>query len=73
MAFYLAGIPPLVGGAMLCLIPWVERRRKAREAAAAATPRQGFMAVLPSHHIPPVGLQDYTGDEQPRRSLIPAA
>lgn len=35
MAFYLAGIPPVIGGAMLCLIPWVERRRKAREAKKA--------------------------------------
>ncbi|XP_060769506.1 monocarboxylate transporter 10 [Neoarius graeffei] len=28
LAFYLAGIPPLIGGAMLCLIPWVEQRKK---------------------------------------------
>ncbi|XP_077443704.1 monocarboxylate transporter 10 [Stigmatopora argus] len=28
LAFYLAGIPPLIGGAMLCLIPWVEARNK---------------------------------------------
>ncbi|CAL8315133.1 unnamed protein product [Merluccius merluccius] len=31
VAFYLAGIPPLVGGAVLCLIPWVERRRHQKE------------------------------------------
>ncbi|KAM4633680.1 monocarboxylate transporter 10 [Polymixia lowei] len=31
VAFYLAGIPPIIGGAMLCLIPWVEARRKRRE------------------------------------------
>lgn len=31
MAFYLAGIPPIVGGAVLCLIPWVESRRRRRE------------------------------------------
>lgn len=36
LAFYLAGVPPLVGGAMLCSIPWVERRRKQREAVAMA-------------------------------------
>ncbi|XP_051954950.1 monocarboxylate transporter 10-like [Xyrauchen texanus] len=36
VAFYLAGIPPLIGGAILCLIPWVEakRRRKQREVEA---------------------------------------
>lgn len=28
LAFYLAGIPPMVGGAVLCLIPWVEARRR---------------------------------------------
>lgn len=30
-AFYLAGIPPIIGGAVLCLIPWLEARRKRRE------------------------------------------
>ncbi|XP_076024082.1 monocarboxylate transporter 10 [Genypterus blacodes] len=34
VAFYLAGIPPIVGGAVLCLIPWVEGRRKKREKEA---------------------------------------
>ncbi|XP_026174030.1 monocarboxylate transporter 10 [Mastacembelus armatus] len=34
VAFYLAGVPPIFGGAVLCLIPWVEarRRRAAKEA-----------------------------------------
>ncbi|XP_067241000.1 monocarboxylate transporter 10 [Chanodichthys erythropterus] len=36
VAFYLAGIPPLIGGAVLCVIPWVEARRKRKEAEAAA-------------------------------------
>uniref|UniRef100_A0A8C1XPG8 Monocarboxylate transporter 10 n=1 Tax=Cyprinus carpio TaxID=7962 RepID=A0A8C1XPG8_CYPCA len=36
VAFYLAGIPPIIGGAMLCLIPWVEARRKRKEAQIAA-------------------------------------
>uniref|UniRef100_A0A668A1F0 Solute carrier family 16 member 10 n=1 Tax=Myripristis murdjan TaxID=586833 RepID=A0A668A1F0_9TELE len=27
VAFYLAGIPPIIGGAVLCLIPWVEARQ----------------------------------------------
>ncbi|KAM9495393.1 monocarboxylate transporter 10-like [Clarias gariepinus] len=31
VAFYLAGIPPLIGGAVLCLIPWVEQRRRRKE------------------------------------------
>lgn len=35
MAFYLAGLPPIFGGALLCLIPWVEARRRRREKEAA--------------------------------------
>lgn len=35
VAFYLAGIPPIIGGAVLCLIPWVEARRIRREQEAA--------------------------------------
>ncbi|XP_066533617.1 monocarboxylate transporter 10 [Hoplias malabaricus] len=31
VAFYLAGIPPIIGGAVLCLIPWVEKRQKSRQ------------------------------------------
>ncbi|KAF3702474.1 Monocarboxylate transporter 10 [Channa argus] len=31
VAFYLAGIPPIFGGAVLCLIPWLEARRKKGE------------------------------------------
>ncbi|XP_069463873.1 monocarboxylate transporter 10 [Ambystoma mexicanum] len=26
VAFYLAGVPPMIGGAVLCLIPWVHNR-----------------------------------------------
>ncbi|XP_061602327.1 monocarboxylate transporter 10 [Cololabis saira] len=37
VAFYLAGIPPIIGGLVLCLIPWVEakaRRRQKEEASS---------------------------------------
>ncbi|XP_005990938.2 monocarboxylate transporter 10 [Latimeria chalumnae] len=27
VAFYLAGIPPIIGGLVLCSIPWIERRK----------------------------------------------
>ncbi|XP_029855519.1 monocarboxylate transporter 10 [Aquila chrysaetos chrysaetos] len=33
IAFYLAGVPPLIGGAVLCLIPWVHERQKLKERA----------------------------------------
>lgn len=26
VAFYLAGVPPIIGGFILCLIPWVHSR-----------------------------------------------
>lgn len=33
VAFYLAGVPPLIGGAILCIIPWVHERQKLKERA----------------------------------------
>ncbi|KAM6208254.1 monocarboxylate transporter 10 [Sarcoramphus papa] len=33
VAFYLAGVPPLIGGAILCFIPWVHERQKLKERA----------------------------------------
>ncbi|XP_039207154.1 monocarboxylate transporter 10 [Crotalus tigris] len=38
VAFYLAGVPPIVGGAILCAIPWVHAKRKRKE---QATPVNG--------------------------------
>lgn len=38
VAFYLAGVPPIVGGAILCAIPWVHAKRKLKE---QATPVNG--------------------------------
>lgn len=38
MAFYLAGVPPIIGGAILCAIPWVHEKRKQKE---QATPVNG--------------------------------
>lgn len=28
VAFYLAGVPPLIGGAVLCFIPWIHSKRQ---------------------------------------------
>ncbi|XP_075354677.1 monocarboxylate transporter 10 [Mycteria americana] len=33
VAFYLAGVPPLIGGAILCFIPWVHEQQKSKERA----------------------------------------
>uniref|UniRef100_A0AAY5EH38 Major facilitator superfamily (MFS) profile domain-containing protein n=1 Tax=Electrophorus electricus TaxID=8005 RepID=A0AAY5EH38_ELEEL len=40
VAFYLAGIPPIIGGAVLCLIPWVESRPKRRHAEVAGEAKE---------------------------------
>ncbi|XP_062980851.1 monocarboxylate transporter 10 [Elgaria multicarinata webbii] len=33
VAFYLAGVPPIIGGAILCFIPWVHEKKKSKEQA----------------------------------------
>ncbi|RXN00930.1 Monocarboxylate transporter 10 [Acipenser ruthenus] len=35
-AFYLAGIPPIIGGLVLCFIPYVERRKQQQQQQEAA-------------------------------------
>ncbi|KAM6460309.1 monocarboxylate transporter 10 [Liasis olivaceus] len=35
VAFYLAGVPPIIGGAILCAIPWVHAKKKQKEQATA--------------------------------------
>ncbi|KAM7395004.1 hypothetical protein PAMA_006650 [Pampus argenteus] len=49
LAFYLAGIPPMVGGAVLCLIPWVEARRKRREREEALGKEQDITQKMIEH------------------------
>ncbi|XP_034964971.1 monocarboxylate transporter 10 [Zootoca vivipara] len=34
VAFYLAGVPPMIGGAVLCFIPWVHEKKKPKEQAS---------------------------------------
>ncbi|XP_042302721.1 monocarboxylate transporter 10 [Sceloporus undulatus] len=34
VAFYLAGVPPIIGGAVLCFIPWVHEKEKSKEQAS---------------------------------------
>lgn len=49
VAFYLAGIPPLFGGALLCLIPWVEARRRRREKTEALKEAEVSTRMLEKH------------------------
>ncbi|XP_038152414.1 monocarboxylate transporter 10 [Cyprinodon tularosa] len=41
VAFYLAGIPPIIGGLVLCLIPWVEARNKRKQKEEGLSKEQG--------------------------------
>lgn len=61
VAFYLAGIPPLIGGAVLCVIPWVEARRKRKEADATAETTENMLehkSSAPDHTDTDVKNQD---------------
>ena len=50
MAFYLAGIPPIFGGALLCLIPWVEAKRRRKEVAEAQMQDPEFSTKMFKKH-----------------------
>uniref|UniRef100_UPI0037E7D020 monocarboxylate transporter 10 n=1 Tax=Semicossyphus pulcher TaxID=241346 RepID=UPI0037E7D020 len=62
VAFYLAGIPPLIGGAVLCLIPWVEGRRRKREKEAALSRDQGVTEKMIEHEKANGDTQCKTGE-----------
>lgn len=49
MAFYLAGVPPIIGGALLCLIPWVEAKHKRREKKEAVKGEQDADQKMMNH------------------------
>ncbi|XP_068610134.1 monocarboxylate transporter 10 [Brachionichthys hirsutus] len=52
VAFYLAGIPPIIGGAMLCLMPWAEARWKRREKEAALNTELDVIQKMLEHEKP---------------------
>ncbi|XP_042246797.1 monocarboxylate transporter 10 [Thunnus maccoyii] len=62
VAFYLAGIPPIVGGAVLCLIPWVEARRKRREKEEALSKEQDVTQKMIELEKSPVDAPCKTGE-----------
>ncbi|XP_070705220.1 monocarboxylate transporter 10 [Pempheris klunzingeri] len=62
VAFYLAGIPPIFGGAVLCLIPWVEARRKRREKEAALSREQDVTQKMIEHEKAQGDTQCKTGE-----------
>ncbi|KAM8726072.1 monocarboxylate transporter 10 [Acanthopagrus schlegelii] len=62
VAFYLAGIPPIIGGAVLCLIPWVEGRRKKREKEEAPSRDQDVSQKMIEHEKAQGDAQCKTGE-----------
>nr|XP_020469754.1 monocarboxylate transporter 10 [Monopterus albus]XP_020469755.1 monocarboxylate transporter 10 [Monopterus albus] len=61
VAFYLAGIPPIFGGAVLCLIPWVEARRRRMEEKALNKEQDATQKML-EHEKPQGDTQCKTGE-----------
>lgn len=62
MAFYLAGIPPIIGGALLCLIPWVEARHKRKEKKEAQNQDLNISEKMLEHEKPQEEAQLKTGE-----------
>ncbi|XP_013886133.1 monocarboxylate transporter 10 [Austrofundulus limnaeus] len=61
MAFYLAGIPPIIGGILLCLIPWVEARHR-RKDKEAQSKEQGADQKMIEHQKPQEDVKNKDGD-----------
>ncbi|XP_006626303.1 monocarboxylate transporter 10 [Lepisosteus oculatus] len=55
VAFYLAGIPPLIGGAVLCFIPWAERRKRRQQQEAAGDTAEKMLGAKPNGAFPVEG------------------
>ncbi|KAM9840380.1 monocarboxylate transporter 10 [Aulostomus maculatus] len=62
LAFYLAGIPPMIGGAVLCLIPWVEARRKRMEKEEALRKEQDVTQKMIEDERPQENAQSKTSE-----------
>ncbi|XP_041831794.1 monocarboxylate transporter 10 [Melanotaenia boesemani] len=60
VAFYLAGVPPIVGGMLLCLIPWVEARRRKREKEEGLSKGQDEKMI--EHEKPQEDMKNKMGD-----------
>ncbi|XP_026522469.1 monocarboxylate transporter 10 [Notechis scutatus] len=63
VAFYLAGVPPIIGGIILCAIPWVHEKRKRKE---QATPVNGETTEKMLEIKPPPISDSY---EKPSKEL----
>ncbi|XP_037837447.1 monocarboxylate transporter 10 [Kryptolebias marmoratus] len=61
MAFYLAGIPPIIGGILLCLIPLVEARSRRKEKGAQSE-EQGVEQKMIEHEKAQEDAKSKVGD-----------
>ncbi|KAM4522325.1 monocarboxylate transporter 10 [Odontesthes bonariensis] len=62
VAFYLAGIPPIIGGILLCLIPWVEAKNKRREKEKAVTTEKDATQNMIEHEKAQEDVKNKIGD-----------
>ncbi|KAM4712582.1 monocarboxylate transporter 10 [Anableps anableps] len=62
MAFYLAGIPPIIGGILLCLIPWVEARNKRKQKKDGLSKEQDVSQKMIEHEKAQEDANNKTGD-----------
>lgn len=62
MAFYLAGIPPIIGGLLLCLIPWVEIRNKRKQKKEGLSKEQDVSQKMLEHEKAQEDAKNKIGD-----------
>ncbi|KAM4529328.1 monocarboxylate transporter 10 [Fundulus diaphanus] len=62
MAFYLAGIPPIIGGILLCLIPWVEARNKRKQKQESLSKEQDVSQKMLEHEKAQEDAKNKIGD-----------
>lgn len=62
MAFYLAGIPPIIGGLLLCLIPWVEIRNKRKQKKEGLSKEQDVTQKMLEHEKAQEDAKNKIGD-----------
>ncbi|XP_028903521.1 monocarboxylate transporter 10 [Ornithorhynchus anatinus] len=48
VAFYLAGVPPIIGGIVLCFVPWIHERKKASNGKKMEKMLDNQSTLLPS-------------------------
>ncbi|KAG8444663.1 hypothetical protein GDO86_009722 [Hymenochirus boettgeri] len=63
VAFYLAGIPPIIGGFILCLIPWIHQRTLQKNAKALNADVEEKMLEIPVSKLLPGTAENAKKDD----------